>query len=635
MTDDFPIIPNNQSNKRKISLVSEKEGNSPIIEKINLMLPTTLYIAVQGTVVPTLDRLSKIFFYYNDFSSATNSKSSILLPAAASKEGSFIEMSRSLNKIKTDLQDIQNRIKELQKNAKKILELRIDPNKEDTKITRENLWTYPDDEKFWNDPESHGGIFGRFFALKGVLEKKIASLEKEIKIVENNLSNDSLVKKLKETLKNLKNQIPPSSNKWNTKEWTYDGLAWKFKWNLGNIWWVAWDERSQNKGSPNSTGFLDLVQNKEKCNNYIQNLEKGIKSIHEFTSTKEFHLLQLKNLDTQSAYLYLITVFLPFLQNQASISLDKHGKTMELISTVFDHWNEIQNEITKVTQNSKEIHQWIKEGKVDSNYNLYKDNNYKEKETDPDKLAKWNPFKSLLSTLQNKQTQLGKLLDDMEKRLPDSMKSLISTMKTLTTKILEIPITQEARDLSSFLKVLEKSPKELEMLSEIENLTNENTELEKKKKKAKNSMSYYEKMLGDHMDLDDDFLKLVFPKSYLRKQHWNEAYREYHDIDKKMKINKEKIERKNKELLQMEKEKVKEPDKRLTLLSWMINSDQTQFKSYMDILAQGVTALTSVSNMIQQLLQIDTQYYNSLLGLQKAGQDTLNKTIQSIMNNMR
>lgn len=65
------------------------------------------------------------------------------------------------------------------------------------------------------------------------------------------------------------------------------------------------------------------------------------------------------------------------------------------------------------------------------------------------------------------------------------------------------------------------------------------------------------------------------------------------------------------------------------------DSDQTAFKTYMDNLGQGVTALTSISNMSQQQLQIDTQYYNSLLGLQKSSQDSVNKIIQSALHNMR
>lgn len=65
------------------------------------------------------------------------------------------------------------------------------------------------------------------------------------------------------------------------------------------------------------------------------------------------------------------------------------------------------------------------------------------------------------------------------------------------------------------------------------------------------------------------------------------------------------------------------------------DSDQTVFKAYMDNLGQGITALTSISNMTQQQLQIDTQYYNSLLGFQKSAQDSLNKTIQTALNNTR
>lgn len=65
------------------------------------------------------------------------------------------------------------------------------------------------------------------------------------------------------------------------------------------------------------------------------------------------------------------------------------------------------------------------------------------------------------------------------------------------------------------------------------------------------------------------------------------------------------------------------------------DSDQTTFKAYMDNIGQGITALTSISNMTQQQLQIDTQYYNSLLGFQKSSQDSVNKIIQTALNNTR
>lgn len=65
------------------------------------------------------------------------------------------------------------------------------------------------------------------------------------------------------------------------------------------------------------------------------------------------------------------------------------------------------------------------------------------------------------------------------------------------------------------------------------------------------------------------------------------------------------------------------------------DSDQTAFKAYMDNIGQGITALTSISNMTQQQLQIDTQYYNSLLGFQKSSQDSVNKIIQTALNNAK
>lgn len=600
MADSFRII----SGDGKPPEISKKSIDTTIIEKINRMEAATAYVAVQGVMVPILYQLQKKFFYLSRNTSDLESPIHLSIPK--SEKSSFIESSKSIDKIKSDLQDIQIRMKELEKNAKKILELRIDSTSKDTKITAKDLWTYPNDDKFWNDPESHGGIFGRFFALKGVLEKRLASLQKELIVLKKNIPKSPLVKTLEETIKYLLQNIPKTSSKWNKKDWT------------------------------NATGFLDLVQDKKKITSYLENVDKSLKSINKFTNTKDFHVLKLKNLDTQSAYVYLITIFLPFLQNQAASSLDKQGNTMKLVSKVFDLWNKMQDEITKVARNSKELHQWIKEGKVDSNYNLYKDKEYKERETDPDKLEKWNPFKFLLSNLATKRNDLQKLLDTIRNSLPYSTKSLVDTMKTLTTKMLEIPIDKEARDLSSFLKVLEKSWEEVKISEEIDGLNKENNMFLKTKKELEDSRNVIKNMIpGFYWNMSDWLLEKSHELYYNLKVRWNKEGKQIEEIDKKINTNNEKLSNKRNELSQKEKERVAQPDKRLTLLSWMINSDQTQFKNYMDILGQGVTALTSISNMTQQMLQIDTQYYNSLLGLQKIGQDTLNKIIQSIMNNMR
>lgn len=73
----------------------------------------------------------------------------------------------------------------------------------------------------------------------------------------------------------------------------------------------------------------------------------------------------------------------------------------------------------------------------------------------------------------------------------------------------------------------------------------------------------------------------------------------------------------------------------LGLLKIMGDSDQTKFKAYMDNIGKGVTAMTSISNAVQQELQMNAQYYNSLLSLQKGGMDSLNKNIQTAIHNMR
>ncbi|MGL4348697.1 MAG: hypothetical protein ACRCSV_04500 [Chlamydiales bacterium] len=545
MADSFRIV----SGDGKTPEISKKLTDTTIIEKIHKMDPATAYVAVQGVMVPNLNQLQKKFSYLS--TNASDLESPIHLSIPKSEKSSFIESSKSIDKIKSDLQDIQIRMKELEKNAKKILDLRIDSKSKDTKITAKDLWTYPNDDKFWNDPESHGGIFGRFFALKGVLEKRLASLQKELMVLQKNMPKSPLVKTLQETIKYLLENIPKTSSKWNKKDWTYGGLAWKFKWDSVNTWWVAWDEYSQNKGSPDSTGFLDLVQNKENFAKYIQGVDKSLKDIDKFTSTKEFHLLKLKSLDTQAAYMYLTNVILPSLQNQSAEILEKHSETMKQVSKIYDKWNEIQDEINETTKTLRDLQEGKSIGELDititkiENYHRKSDNTHWKIATIEDPKGYFN------ITINKKVAEFKELLKEAKKKLPSTSKELINTLDTL----------------------------------------------------------------ADSLHLEDNYEKGYY------NFNWN-----YSGVFK--------FEIQTKDIPDFtdnsDFEKMKKIiwDRVTGGCRFLIDSDQTKAKIYVDNVNQGFTALTSVSNITQQELQMATQYYNSLLGLQKNLIDSINKVIQ-------
>lgn len=368
----------------------------------------------------------------------------------------------------------------------------------------------------------------------------------------------------------------------------------------------------------------------------LEDKKDEIKPKEKIKEIKEIDLEELKkNRGAMDAYVFMIVVFLTQLHTKQAEKLKAHGETLKKIAKIFDHWNLIEKEISSLSQNAKTILQWIKEGKIDSNYNLYTDNTLSKKETDSRKLAIWNTFKSFNSTLAKRVHELKNILNEVKKTLPLSSKYLIDTMYKLSDRLLNIPEATGENNLNTYLKVLNPSVKEKTILKEINELKKEYRDLDVQDAKISEERIALKNEIGYRWNFTDDFLKFVHPHYYRLKQRWNNLGDEQNEIRKKKEGVYERISTKKSELRQALRERIALPSQRLTIIEWITDSDQTRFKSYMDNVAQGITALTSISNMAQQELQIDTQYYNSLLGLQKGGMDSLTRTIQGIIANMR
>ncbi len=307
-----------------------------------------------------------------------------------------------------------------------------------------------------------------------------------------------------------------------------------------------------------------MVQDSKKLNECLSNIHSGINGIDHFYKSKGIHFLKLGALSTEKAYVYLITVLLPFLQKETAETLEEQGKTMKKVSQLYDKWNEVQDEINRLSKHTKILEKegLIKEGKfnIDSIYDWSDKNGVRWKIVkikDPNKsLGKLFNAKNLIK---KKVQELKQLLQEVEKKLPATSKTLINTLKGLADKLLLGDPAKEGK--YQFYHFPDTDEVRFEVRGDS---------------------------ITDFTDNND-------------KDKMNKIIKDYTD----------------------------------SAFGFFINPDQTKFKAYMDNIAQGITALTSISNMTQQELQIATQYYNSLLGFQKSAQDSLNKIVQTAINNTR
>lgn len=480
-----------------------------------------------------------------------------------------LDFTGAIDKIKNKFQDIKDIINDVSKNANYLVDLLVKiEDEEKSRLTKKD-WNYKIGTNA-SDAHDRKSIFGRFFDSRTNLSKKIQEIKDLIKKIRSNslTKNTPIITQLEKVVEQL-DKIPSASKDWDSKKSTYKGLIWALK---GTGWRANWKgdlywKNNQQKGSEsaeNPTGLLEMVQDSKKLEDYLANVNSGINRIDHFYKSKDIHFLKLGALSTEKAYVYLITVLLPFLQNETAETLEKQGLTMKQVSRLYNKWNEIQDEINQLSKHTKIIE---KEGIVkDGKFNIDLIYDYTDKKGEKWKIVRIKDEKKYLEKLFNakniikkKVQELKKLLADIEKKLPIASQTLINTMKKLTDKLMLGDPTKEG------------------------------------------SYNFY------HFP-DTDEVRFEVPI------HTIPDFTNNNDKDKMNKIIKTFTDE---------------------AFGFFMDPDQTKFKAYMDNIAQGITALTSISNMTQQQLQIDTQYYNSLLGFQKSAQDSLNKIVQTAINNMR
>lgn len=554
---------------------ASKNALDATLASIHSMEPHTAYALLGGHLAPLLTHpkfVQSDSTLDNNRIFLSNQKYMELQSFQKSSEVSnklVLDFTRAIDKIKNNFQDIKDIINDVSKNANYLVDLLVKiKDEKKSRLTNKN-WNYKIGTNA-SDAHDRKSIFGRFFDSRTNLSKRIKEIKELItKIKANPLSkNTSIITVLEKVVEQL-DKIPAASKDWDSKKSTYKGLIWALK---GTGWRANWKgdlywKNNQQKGSEsaeNPTGLLEMVQDSKKLEDCLGNVNSGINRIDHFYKSKDIHFLKLGALSTEKAYVYLITVLLPFLQNETAETLEKQGQTMKQVSRLYDKWNEIQDEINQLSKHTKIIEKEgiIKDGKF--NINLIYD--YTDKKGEKWKIVRIKDEKKYLEKLFNakniikkKVQEVKKLLADIEKKLPLASQTLINTMKKLTDKlVLGDPIKEGSYNFYHF-------PDTDEVRFEVPI-----------------------HMIPDFTNNND-------------KDKMNKIIKTYTD----------------------------------EAFGFFMDPDQTKFKAYMDNIAQGITALTSISNMTQQQLQIDTQYYNSLLGFQKSAQDSLNKIVQTAINNTR
>lgn len=548
MTDPLRI----SSSDGKIPDLSARKDYDRVVRQIRLMEPSTAYVMVQGILVPILHRL------HNSPDLSVND-ANIQFSSINSKN--ITEITTKIDSIKDGLKKIQDRMKELGENYQKIMD-----NLGKDKLSSLEDWII-EDKYEWQDWRRNKGWFGRFVTAREFIKEEINKIREQIKQLSKSPIENSFVKELKQLTDDIENRIPDPSNRWDKKTSQYDGKEWRYpgssrdnysQWNLN---WEG-DDYNKNKSKnvfakiSNPLGLLEMTQDSKKFEEYMSILNKGLKKIDKFYESKEILFLKLGTLDTQSAYMYLITVILPALQNESAEALEKQGETMKLVSKVYDKWNELQDEITRMTKSVKSLQEkgLLKDGKLDisviEDYSTGGKNYKIVAFDDPDRV--FEKMFEARDAIEEKANEVKELLQSMEGRLPPSAKSLIDTMKELAEKA---SITSKDYNFYYY----------------------------------KDSRQVRFEVLADKVTLKDNTDYDAMNKFII--DHTKESF------------------------------------------GFFVDPDQTKFKSYMDTIAQGITALTSISNMTQQELQIATQYHNSLLGLQKNALDSLSKVIQVATRN--
>lgn len=544
--------------------------SSALLKEIHSMEPHTAYILLGGYLAPLFKSdYKKLHFNSENLGLSRDSagSSSIIQEeyhqmSVHTTTGPVERAHITLQQLKNDFSRIQNKLKDLYKKRQEIIDRWLD--------STESNPVQPDNQ-----------LLKDFYYLRETLEKNLEQINERIDKFEEDMPDskdkDKLLEKLRTIYDDLVSKIPEPDDDYGT-----DSGNWKPRPNALvdrkgektrlRFWWkekvggkakiMKWEDSGDSDLPKNPLGIFEMIidADRSKYNDYLRTLSKGIDTIRDFyttTGSKPLHVFLLKNMDTQTAYLYMIVILLPLLQNQAAEGLEKQGNNMQEVAKLYNKWNEIQSEINKMTEAVKNVEKkgLFKDGKIKIEVieDYWGDAHYKVAAfDDPDRV--FQKVFDIRDAIDKKIKEAQDLLKIVKNRLPSSAKTLLGTLDTLLKNL-----SVTSKDYSFYYY---KGSKQVR----FEVLAKEIT-------------------LKDNKDYDA-MSKFILDRT-------KEGF------------------------------------------GFFVDPDQTKFKTYMDNIGQGITALTSISNMTQQQLQMDTQYYNSLLGFQKTAQDSLNKTIQTTINNIR
>lgn len=239
-------------------------------------------------------------------------------------------------------------------------------------------------------------------------------------------------------------------------------------------------------------------------------------------------LQQLSKMDPQTAFVYMLAVVIPALQDKQTIKMEEFAKDEKIEADLLDEWNKVRSLINDMQQN---IAKMPKFGE-----HLTKDQE--------DALVKFQKdMKDLKSTMQDLQDKIK----DARATLPDSAKSLLDSLQNSLTNLQDLP----------------KQPSEV--------WSNDYWISTKDHRWGWDPTNPEDGTMSDYVG----FEKMI------------------------------------------------------------TNSDQTEFTAYTSNISTGLTALTSTSNITQNMLQMATQQYNSISALLKAGYDCINKVETPAISNIK
>lgn len=507
MADSFRI----SSGDGKVPDLSIKKSYNKALEAVRSMDPSTAYVVVRAVLLPILSKLS----HPDSISSSAPTPMQLAAPDSHQvSHSSIVEAGKALREIQARFRNIEQKLKNLDVSKQSIVDRWVD-SYEKSPISSDN-------ESFRN-----------FYYLRENLLKDLAQIKSSLQKLKSTLSQTAsvkaLIKSLESIYQSLVSKIPEPSSNWigSKGHWKppgHKGWALRFWWEKepGKPQVVFWKDKDSTLPE-NSIGLLEMVLEPEqkKYKEYLELITKGLNKTKDLEAPLKKDILfePLSSLNTQEAFMYLVMTLLPALQAESGDAIEKTGQLMKQTSKIFDKYNQIQDEITFVQKIAQKF--------MDERGTIFTGQDWKDFER----------FRDLGTKIDIIVSDIGGLLKEVEKQLPPTAQTLISTLREINAKLLDLPAVSDKWDPT----------------------TNK----------------YDGKAWVGEVTIEWD------------KEH-----------------------------------------NPLGLIESMLDADQTRFKGYIDNLAQAITAMTSISNMTQQEVQIASQYHNSLLGLQKNAYDSINKVVQ-------